>query len=181
MNFLKTLKKHLNPSMAVALAALLVALSGSAYAVTQLPRNSVGSPQIRNGSVRVADLASDVKRRIVKAGRQGPRGVPGERGATGPAGAPGATGPTGSTGPAGSPGRVDWDSVYEVTASRTGSGNVTAECDGDDHIVFATWFTTGDITIMNATSGNGGRQFTYNVSAASGATTSTIVGYCSTD
>jgi hypothetical protein len=38
--------------------ALVVALSGGAYAATKLPKNSVGSPQIKNGAVAAADLAN---------------------------------------------------------------------------------------------------------------------------
>jgi hypothetical protein len=40
----------------VAYLALFVALGGSAYAATNLPRNSVGSSQIRNGAVTVAKI-----------------------------------------------------------------------------------------------------------------------------
>ena len=42
----------------VGLAALVVALSGTAYAVTSLPANSVGARQLRRGSVTQAKLAT---------------------------------------------------------------------------------------------------------------------------
>jgi len=37
--------------MLVACAALIVALGGTSYAVTQLPKNSVGTPQLKKGAV----------------------------------------------------------------------------------------------------------------------------------
>jgi hypothetical protein len=46
----------------VATLALFVALGGSAAAVTQLPRDSVGSPQIRNDAVRSPEIARDAVR-----------------------------------------------------------------------------------------------------------------------
>jgi hypothetical protein len=40
----------------VALLALFVALGGTGYALTQLPKNSVGAKQLRKGAVRKAEL-----------------------------------------------------------------------------------------------------------------------------
>lgn len=51
----------------VAYLALFVALGGTATAATQLGRNSVGSQEIRNGSVKPADLAK--RARPIKATR----------------------------------------------------------------------------------------------------------------
>ena len=42
----------------VATVALFIALGGSSYAALKLPRNSVGSAQIRNGSVQPRDLSA---------------------------------------------------------------------------------------------------------------------------
>lgn len=47
-----------SPAMAVACTALAVSLGGSAYAVTALPRNSVGDKQIRANAVRSSEIAS---------------------------------------------------------------------------------------------------------------------------
>lgn len=69
--------------------ALFVALGGTSYAITKLPENSVGSAQVRDGSLRSRDLASDAR----VAGPRGPRGT------EGPAGPAGAVGPAGATGP----------------------------------------------------------------------------------
>jgi hypothetical protein len=80
-------------SSVVATIALFLALGGSVYAATQLPKNSVGRKQLRKNSVassKVKDgslLSSDFK-----AG-QLPRGPQGPPGATGAQGLPGARGP----------------------------------------------------------------------------------------
>lgn len=177
--FVNKIRDQLSPALVISLAALFVALSGSAYAVSQLPKNSVGSPQIKNGSVRTVDLGRDVKRKLNKAGVRGPRGFAGESGATGPRGLNGATGATGSTGAAGAPGLINWGGVYEVTANRTGSGYVEVTCTGDDQIVFADWYASGTAQPSTAGRGNGGRSYGYTMNAPSGATSITVVGYCS--
>src|SRR4051812_46797303 len=91
----------------IAMLALMVALGGTGYAALKLPKNSVGSKQIKTGAVG----SSEVKNRSLKAGdfkkgqipkgpkgSQGPQGLPGLPGTAGQNGAAGATGPTGPTG-----------------------------------------------------------------------------------
>jgi hypothetical protein len=85
------------PSAATVIAsvALFVALSGTSYAVSQLPKSSVGNAQlkanavtgskIKDGSIGRSDLSGDA----IAAGPRGPRG------AEGPAGQPGAAGASG--------------------------------------------------------------------------------------
>ena len=73
--------------------ALFIALGGTSYAVTQLPRNSVGNRQlkanavtsskIRSGAVARSDLAASLR-----------DGIRGPRGPAGPTGAEGAPGPS---------------------------------------------------------------------------------------
>jgi hypothetical protein len=113
----------------LALLALFVALGGTSVAATNalVPRNSVASPQVVNGSLLKADLAKKTIRELK--GNRGPRGpggpkgptgtqgqtgaastVPGPRGPIGPQGATGPTGPqglpgqNGETGQSGAPG-----------------------------------------------------------------------------
>ena len=50
---------HLRANV-VAYCALFVALGGSSYAAIAVPRGSVGSPQLRNGSVTPAKLGSPI-------------------------------------------------------------------------------------------------------------------------
>lgn len=47
-----------SPAMAVACTALAVSLGGSAYAVTALPRNSVGERQIKANAVKSSEIAA---------------------------------------------------------------------------------------------------------------------------
>lgn len=75
-----------SPALVIALMALVVALGGTGYAVTKLPRGSVGAAQVkknainsthvRNGSLRAVDFA----RGQLPAG---PQGAPGPAGASG--------------------------------------------------------------------------------------------------
>jgi len=55
---LTRLRRHVQ-RQAVGFVALFIALGGVSYAVVALPRNSVGSTQIKSGAVRNADLANN--------------------------------------------------------------------------------------------------------------------------
>jgi hypothetical protein len=92
-----------SPAMVVAGIALIVALAGTGYAAVGLPKNSVGSAQIKPGAVGTSDIAtnavtsSKVKngtllRGDFKAG-QIPAGPPGPQGPAGAAGPPGVAPP----------------------------------------------------------------------------------------
>jgi hypothetical protein len=83
----------------VATLALILALGGgAAWAATQLPRNSVGTKQLKKGAVTAAKvksgslLAKDFKAGQLRTGATGATGAPGAPGATGPQGAAGAPG-----------------------------------------------------------------------------------------
>jgi hypothetical protein len=82
-----------SPTLTIALLALFVALGGTGYAALSLPKNSVGSKQIRKGAVKNSDIgANAVTGRKVKRGSlgasdfksgnlpQGPRGPKGDAG-----------------------------------------------------------------------------------------------------
>ena len=104
---MKEIGKHVRGHF-VAYLALFFALGGTSFAaVNALPKNSVGSPQIKNGSIQKVDIS----RRTVAAlhgarGARGPAGATGATGATGAIGATGATGATGAAGPQGPTGVV---------------------------------------------------------------------------
>ena len=99
-----------SPAMTVALLALFVALSGSAFAAVQLTKgqvkkkhigkNAVTSAKVKDGSL----LARDFKRGQLVAGAPGAPGAPGPQGAKGDAGTAGAQGDTGAQGPKGDTG-----------------------------------------------------------------------------
>ena len=122
-------------AMGVAMVALFVSLCGGAYAALTLPRNSVGTAQLKSGaviggklhkdavtSVKVKNhalLAEDFKAGQLPAGprgftgsqgaqgAQGTQGPQGGQGAQGPQGAKGDQGPQGATGLQGPPGPVN--------------------------------------------------------------------------
>jgi hypothetical protein len=76
--------------MVVACLALAVSLSGAAYAVsTALPRNSVGTVQLRNNAVNSAKVRNASLRAADFAPGQIPRGPQGPAGPQGPPGASG--------------------------------------------------------------------------------------------
>lgn len=68
---MRRFRSHLSYANVMATIAVFIALGGTSYAVTQLPRNSVGSTQIRANSVGPSELrkgavrSSDVKDRSV--------------------------------------------------------------------------------------------------------------------
>ncbi len=94
----------------VALVALFIALGGVSYAAIQIPKNSVGTKQLKKNAVNSAKvrnrslLAADFKKGQLPRGATGAAGVTGSTGATGPAGTTGLTGAAGPTGSAGEAG-----------------------------------------------------------------------------
>src|SRR6266545_2480008 len=86
---MRHLRRH-----AVGYLALFVALGGSSYAALSLPKNSVGTPQIRNKAVTLGKISKRTRRSL--RGEQGPQGAQGAQGAQGGQGPAGAPGPTAS-------------------------------------------------------------------------------------
>jgi hypothetical protein len=87
----------------LALLALFIALGGTSFAATSalLPRNSVGTRQVIDGSLQTIDLSKAARTALKGTGARGATGPAGPRG---PQGQPGATGAQGPQGPAGEPG-----------------------------------------------------------------------------
>src|SRR5690348_7228443 len=84
------MRRRPSAALVVSLVALFVALGGTGYAAIKLPKNSVASPQVVNGSLGTADLSKKAR-----------AALKGNRGARGPAGAAGIAGAAGAAGPAG--------------------------------------------------------------------------------
>ncbi len=86
----------------LALFALFFALGGTSFAAGEalLPRNSVGTKQVINGSLQTNDLSKTARSAL-----KGNRGLRGPAGAQGAQGATGATGATGAPGAQGVPGQ----------------------------------------------------------------------------
>ncbi len=88
----------------VSVMALFVALGGTSYAAVKLPKNSVGTTQIKTASVTSSDVKNRSLRQIdfrageLPAGPQGTQGPQGEKGDKGDPGTPGADGQDGVVG-----------------------------------------------------------------------------------
>lgn len=128
-------------SNVVSTLCLFLVLGGTgAYAATQLAKDSVGSKQLKKGSVTLVKIAPSAQAALKgKAGQAGAVGLQGPTGPDGPVGpignagppTPGPQGPTGSTGPTGADGPVGpgfFGSGIDGDATLTGTGNVL----GDD-------------------------------------------------
>jgi Collagen triple helix repeat (20 copies) len=112
----------------VSLLALFVALTGGAYAALQLPNNSVGTPQIKNGAVTLHKISHGAQHALH--GVRGPKGNAGPQGPQGPQGSKGPQGAQGTRGPQGlkgSPGT-------SVFASSVPSGQTIAGAWGGRYI-----------------------------------------------
>ena len=113
-----------SPAMIVALIALIVALSGSAYAVGRASNDTIDACRNKwSGALSIKDTCATWEDSVSwnAQGPAGPRGAKGERGARGAKGVKGATGATGTTGAAG--------------ASGGGSGGAQRVIDGNGQVV----------------------------------------------
>ena len=134
--------------MVVACVALLVALSGTGMAAaTQLARNSVGTPQLKDGAVANAKIKNNAVNSAKVAARSLLRSdvAPGQLPA-GPVGPQGPAGPQGAAGPAGPAGVIG--AITVRTASKLVDGGtaengaynserVTASCQGNERAISA--------------------------------------------
>lgn len=84
---MKLFRAKLTFANVVACLALFVALGGVSYAALQLPKNSVGSKQLKKKAVTPAKLSPAAKQTLI--GSTGPAGPQGKEGPPGPQG-PGA-------------------------------------------------------------------------------------------
>jgi Collagen triple helix repeat (20 copies) len=112
-------------STVIAAAALVVALSGSSYAAHAgvrhlLPKNSVGSAQVINGSLQKVDLSK--KTIAALKGNRGPQGPNGPAGAAGAPGSQGPKGETGAPGDSGQPGAQGQQGFPGTSIQRSGPG-----------------------------------------------------------
>ena len=102
-----------SPALVISCVALTLALGGTSYATVQaLPKNSVGTTQLKNSAVISAKVKDRSLKRVDFAAGQLPAG---------PAGPAGATGPAGPAGPAGLSGleKVDTTSASNSISPKT--------------------------------------------------------------
>ena len=102
---MELLRRHLTYANVAATLALFLALGGAAYAATQLPKNSVGTKQLRNEAVTSGKIAKKTRNQLRGSrGATGPQGAQGKTGKQGAKGAAGAKGAQGVQGPKGEAG-----------------------------------------------------------------------------
>jgi hypothetical protein len=112
-SILRTIRKRITYANVMATFAVFLALGGGAYAATRLPKNSVGTAQIKNRAVTPAKLnraslaaLSTTQSQGGQTGPQGPVGATGPQGLDGPAGDQGPAGAKGEKGDAGERGEA---------------------------------------------------------------------------
>ncbi len=93
-------RKHVNASTVLAVAALVFAMSGGAYAIS----GQSNKPATKSAVIATAKKSKAKSKSKSTRGPAGPRGPQGPAGLTGPAGPAGPTGPTGPTGATGGTG-----------------------------------------------------------------------------
>jgi hypothetical protein len=140
---MKRLLRRPSPAMVVACLALLVALGGTGVAAaTQIARNSVGTPQlkdsavsnpkIKNNAINSAKVAARSLLRSDFAPGQLPAGPIGPQGPAGPQGAAGAAGPAGVIGAI----TVRPQSVPIADPGLGfGKARVTSQCSGNERAI----------------------------------------------
>ena len=142
---MRNLVRRPSPAMIVACLALLVALGGtSVAAVSQLARNSVGTPQLRTGAVtnpklrnNAVNSAKVAPRSLLRsdfAAGQLPAGPVGPQGPAGPAGAAGPAGPAGAI----SAVTVRTNFVNVVDGIHDGNfntGRIRQDCQGNERAI----------------------------------------------
>jgi hypothetical protein len=69
-----------SPALVISLIALFVALGGTTYAATSLPKNSVGTTQLKSGAVTPPKVArKTIALFKVERGRQARKAIPARR------------------------------------------------------------------------------------------------------
>ena len=123
------MRSHLRRHI-VGYLALFIALGGTSYAAVSLPKNSVGTKQIKNSAVTGAKVKNNslsqkdlsAAARAALRGGTGPAGLPGAKGDKGDPGSPGTPGADGAPGLSG---------VEMVTASASNTINTLATLTAD--------------------------------------------------
>jgi hypothetical protein len=161
--------KRISPAMVMATVAVILALSGGAYAATQVANKSIGTKQLMdsavtnhkllNGAVGPAKLDRTLTAELAKhngigaTGGRGSAGATGPKGDTGPAGKDGNNGADGSTGAHGVNGANPGVSVVNVPAIAPGDTSAAGNPDsgplGDQGFYFSGNGPGGSAQITN--------------------------------
>lgn len=116
------IRKRLTYANVISTIALFLVLGGAtAFAASQLEKESVGANQLKKGAVTPAKLS-----KASKATLTGPAGAQGPKGAPGAPGSPGIQGPKGDAGTS--------SLTHIILIQTSGTGTVSAECNPGEHI-----------------------------------------------
>src|SRR4051794_7969218 len=142
------IRPHLTYANVMATIAVFVALGGGAYAAIKLPKNSVGTAQLKKNAVtgaKVKDgslIAKDFKAGQLPVGAQGAKGDKGDPGAPGAPGTAGTAGTNGTNGTDGLAGKDGANAATNVVVHRVIQGVVaatpgtaTVNCANGEHLV----------------------------------------------
>jgi hypothetical protein len=132
---MRRLRERLTFGNVTASLALFIALGGTSYAAITLPRNSVGTNQLRTGAIRsvdVKDRSLEARDLSLKA-RRFLKGQKGERGERGPQGPAGGTGDPGTSGGGGGGTTTTTPAGITLTV-KTASGSVTGSAETGDAV-----------------------------------------------
>ena len=134
------IRRHLTFANVTSMLALTIALGGTSYAAITLPRNSVGSSQIKSKAVKNSDLGSNavtsakVKNGTLQAADFALNQLPvGPRGAPGTNGTNGAQGPTGPAGPVAA--STSQHTVASVDLANGANQSYSAFCPAGQHAI----------------------------------------------
>ena len=125
----------------LALPALFSALGGTSCAALTLPKNSVGTRQIKPRAVTLSKLSTSARKSLK--GHTGPAGHTGPVGPVGPTGRTGDTGMTGARGPVNVVMRIGTSTAVGANASATAS----ADCDAGEMATGGGFFTQVDVQV----------------------------------
>ncbi len=125
-----------SPALVIAVIALFVAMGGTGYAALKLPKNSVGSRQIKTGAVGTSEVKNGSLRLKDFGKGQIPAGARGATGPVGPAGPPGANGTNGTDGTTGPRGPSD-AYVGNTTGTQNDSASASVNVPAGDYVAAA--------------------------------------------
>jgi hypothetical protein len=115
--------------LAAAIVAVLISATSATAAFV------VTSANIKNGTIKLADISPDAKRAL--RGQRGPRGFTGAPGAQGPQGAQGVPGPAGGGGF--DPNKINYVEGAVVTIDPESFGEATATCPAGAKAISGGW------------------------------------------
>ena len=182
---LRSVRSHLTYANVMATIAVFIALGGVSYAAIKLPKNSVGSAQlksnavtgakVKNGSLSASDLNATSRSSLTgKPGPQGPAGPKGDSGGPGSAGTNGTPGASGVAGPT----IISGSMAFDVWSPPGSSSNFGSEANALVPVPAGSSYTAKSFVASVGTAPGGGKSvtITLRINQADSALSCTISG-----